>query len=165
MESRLAKSKKIKTLNELKRIVRAAKKMRKKIVFTNGCFDIIHFGHVSYLKKCKELGSVLIVGLNSDSSVRRIKGRGRPVTKERERSIVLSALESIDYVTIFGDSTPGRIITSLTPDILVKGGDWRKKDIVGADHVKRFGGRVVTVPFVKGYSTTSLIERIKKISG
>lgn len=138
------------------------RRKRKKIVFTNGCFDILHYGHVTYLKKCRRLGDILVIGLNSDSSVRKIKGKGRPVTKEKERAAVLSALEFVDYISVFSEKTPAKLIEAVTPNILAKGGDWRKKDIVGADSVKKHGGRVVTVPFVKGFSTTEILKRLRR---
>ena len=125
----------------------------KKIVFTNGCFDILHVGHVDYLSRAKTLGDILVIGLNSDSSVRNIKGKGRPVNNERDRAVVLSALEAVDYVVIFKEPTPYSLIKNIMPDVLVKGGDWKPKDIVGNDIVKK----VVSIPFVKGYSTTGLL--------
>ena len=152
---------KVKKLGELKKIIAKLKKKHKKIVFTNGCFDILHYGHLRYLEKSKALGSVLVVELNSDSSVKKIKGKNRPIKSQRERGALLASLEFVDYVTIFNERTPERLIKALTPDILVKGADWKKKDIVGSNHVKKTGGRVVTVPFVKGYSTTRILKRIK----
>ena len=152
---------KVKKLGELKKIIAKLKKKRKKVVFTNGCFDILHYGHLRYLEKSKALGNALVVGLNSDSSVKKIKGKNRPVKRQGERGALLAALEFVDYVTIFNERTPERLIKALTPDILVKGADWKKKDIVGSNHVKKTGGRVVTVPFVKGYSTTRILKRIK----
>jgi len=132
------------------------------VVFTNGCFDILHVGHVAYLKRARELGDVLVVGLNSDSSVRDIKGKLRPINKEADRAIVLSALYFVDFVTIFDGATPERLIRAVKPDILVKGADWKAEEIVGADFVKSYGGRVVRIPFIKGYSTTSVIDKIGK---
>jgi len=134
----------------------------KRIVFTNGCFDIIHLGHVEYLKKAKALGDVLVVGLNSDSSVRAIKGKAKPVNNEAARAKVLAAFYFVDFVTIFGEPTPEKLIKKLKPGILVKGGDWKGKRIAGDSFVKSLGGRVVTVPFVKGYSTSGLIKRCAK---
>lgn len=130
------------------------------IVFTNGCFDILHPGHIELLQKARALGSKLIVGLNSDDSVRRIKGPGRPLFNESERSAVLMALECVDEVRIFDDSTPQRLITELEPDVLVKGGDWKENEIIGADLVKSRGGKVVSIPLVQGYSTTAIIDRL-----
>ncbi len=153
---------KIKSIATLSRIIAAAKAKGKKIVFTNGCFDIIHVGHVDYLSKARQKGDILVIGLNSDASVKRLKGQGRPINIEEDRSKVLSAFYFVDYVTIFNEDTPDRLIRKLKPDILVKGGDWQMKDIAGASFVKSYGGRVATVPFVDGYSTTSLIKKLSK---
>lgn len=153
---------KIKSAAALARVVSRLKSGKKSVVFTNGCFDILHVGHVAYLKRARELGDVLVVGLNSDSSVRAIKGKLRPVNKEADRAIVLSALYFVDFVTIFDSGTPERLIKAIKPDILVKGADWKAKDIVGADFVRSYGGRVVRIPFIKGYSTTSVIKKIGK---
>ena len=152
---------KLKSGAEIKKVAARLKRSGKKVVFTNGCFDILHYGHVNYLEKCKRLGDILIVGLNSDSSVRKIKGKTRPVTGEKKRAAVLSALEFVDYVTIFGEPTPLKLIEAITPNVLAKGGDWKISKIVGGAHVKKHAGRVVTVPFVKGYSTTRILKRIK----
>ena len=130
-------------------------------VLANGCFDIIHAGHVRYLGMAKGLGDVLVVGMNSDRSVRALKGSGRPLNNERDRAEVLAGLGAVDYVTIFADRTPERLIKLLKPDVLVKGADWKVKDIAGADFVKASGGRVARVPFVKGCSTTSLINKMR----
>jgi rfaE bifunctional protein nucleotidyltransferase chain/domain len=151
---------KIKTLGALTKIASRLRSKKKKVVFTNGCFDIIHVGHVAYLAKARRLGDVLVIGLNSDSSVRAIKGKSRPINKEADRAIVLSALYFVDYVTIFTDSTPERLIKTLKPDILVKGADWKVEHIIGADFVKSYGGKVVRIPFVKGHSTTSVLKKI-----
>ncbi|MBP5667338.1 MAG: D-glycero-beta-D-manno-heptose 1-phosphate adenylyltransferase [Salinivirgaceae bacterium] len=129
------------------------------IVFTNGCFDIIHRGHAEYLAKAADLGTKLIVGLNTDDSVRRLKGPTRPVNNEQARAIVLSAFGFIDAVALFSDDTPRNLIMQVQPDILVKGGDYRVEDIVGFDIVTARGGRVLTLPFVDGYSTTSTIKK------
>ena len=153
---------KLKKLSDLTRIIAGFKERGKKIVFTNGCFDIIHVGHVEDLSKAKNMGDLLIVGLNSDSSVKRLKGPDRPINREEDRAKVLSALYFVDYVVIFNEETPDRLIRKVKPDILVKGGDWQMKDIVGASFIKSYGGKVATVPFVKGFSTTSLV---KKMSG
>ena len=151
---------KIKKISSLDRISRKTRSRKMKIVFTNGCFDILHVGHVEYLKKAKSLGDILIVGLNGDKSVRKIKGDSRPINNANDRARVLEALQCVDYITIFNDETPEKIIEILKPDVLAKGGDWKVKDIVGGDFVKKNGGRVVAIPFVHGYSTTRLIERI-----
>lgn len=138
------------------------KKEGKKIVFTNGCFDIIHAGHVDYLEKAKSLGDVLIVGLNSDESVRRIKGKDRPVNLQQHRKKVLEALKPVDLVIIFDEDTPERLIKLVRPDVLVKGGDWSIENIVGADFVRSYGGKVVTIDFVYDISTTKIIEKARK---
>lgn len=154
---------KLKTIKEIPAVVKRLKKAGKKIVFTNGCFDILHVGHVRYLREARSLGDVLVVGLNRDSSVRGLKGSGRPVTNESERAETLGALEAVDYIVLFGEATPENLIHAIKPDFLVKGGDWKKKAIVGASFVESYGGRVKPLRFVKGYSTTQLIEKIKKI--
>lgn len=130
---------------------------KKKIVFTNGCFDILHRGHLRYLREARSLGDILIIGLNSDDSVRRLKGEGRPVNSLSDRAYMLSALPFVDYVIPFGEDTPRDLIGAIRPDVLVKGGDYREEDIVG----REFSGRTVTIPFVEGYSTTSILERGK----
>lgn len=131
-----------------------------RLVFTNGCFDLIHAGHVRYLNAARSLGDRLIVGLNDDASVRRLKGPGRPVVPEEERAEVLCALEAVDAVVLFPEETPLRLIEALLPDILVKGGDWPLEAIVGKREVEAAGGRVLTLPLLAGRSTTSLLERI-----
>ncbi len=133
----------------------------KKIVFTNGCFDIIHSGHVKYLEEAKKLGDILVLGLNSDDSVSRLKGPSRPVNKQNDRAIVISALKSIDFVSIFDQDTPYELIKIVQPDVLVKGGDYNPDDIVGADIVRARGGKVVTIDFVEGKSTSSIIEKMQ----
>ena len=136
---------------------------KKKIVFTNGCFDLLHKGHVTYLRQARKLGDRLIVGLNSDASVKRIKGPGRPVNGQKDRAEVLSELKCVDRVIIFYEDTPEKLIRKIRPDVLVKGGDWKKNKIVGADFVESYGGRVRTIPFVKGFSTTGILEKIQKL--
>lgn len=131
-----------------------------RVVFTNGCFDLLHPGHVRYLRAAKRLGDVLVVALNSDASVRRLKGPGRPLVRLRDRSEVLAALEMVDYVTTFSADTPYQLIGRLRPDVLVKGGDWDPDRIVGADLVRARGGRVRSLPFAKGYSTSKLVARV-----
>jgi D-beta-D-heptose 7-phosphate kinase/D-beta-D-heptose 1-phosphate adenosyltransferase len=133
----------------------------KKVVFTNGCFDLLHVGHVRYLQEAGALGDVLVVGVNSDASVRLLKGPGRPLTPARERAEVLAALACVDYVTIFGGATPQRLIAAVQPDVLVKGGDWPVERIVGREVVEARGGRVLSIPFVKNRSTTATIARIR----
>ncbi len=133
----------------------------KKIVFTNGCFDIIHAGHVKYLEEAKKLGDILVLGLNSDDSVSRLKGPSRPVNNQNDRAIVISALKSIDFVAIFDQDTPYELIGVVQPDVLVKGGDYNPDDIVGADIVRARGGKVVTIDFVEGKSTSSIIGKMQ----
>ena len=152
---------KIISSSRLSKILAGSQRRGKRIVFTNGCFDILHVGHVTYLAKAKRLGDTLVVGLNSDASVRAIKGRGRPINSGRDRALVLASLESVDYVTVFGEPTPERLIKKLKPDVLVKGADWKHGNIVGSDFVKARGGKVARVPFVKGYSTTSIIKQMR----
>ncbi len=132
----------------------------KKIVFTNGCFDILHVGHVRYLQAARDLGDVLVLALNSDSSVRSIKGEKRPVVPEGERAEVISALKCVDYVTLFGEDTPLALIELLKPDILVKGGDWAEEKVVGRESVRKWGGRVAIIPQVEGASTTNIIDKV-----
>ena len=132
----------------------------KRVVFTNGCFDLLHPGHVDYLAKARELGDVLIVGLNDDESVRRLKGPTRPVNPLADRSIMLAALRAVDLVVPFAEDTPLELITTLKPDILVKGGDYEADRIVGANEVREAGGKVVIIPFLDGHSSSSLISRI-----
>lgn len=153
---------KIKSPGALLKAVSALKRRRKKIVFTNGCFDILHVGHVAYLKRARALGDALVIGLNSDDSVRAIKGESRPLNRQDDRAEVLSALSCVDYVTVFSDSTPERLIKSIQPDVLVKGSDWKADEIVGGQFVRSYGGRVVRIPFVKGYSTTSVIDKLRR---
>ena len=138
----------------------AARARGRRIVFTNGCFDLLHAGHVTLLEHAKRLGDLLIVGINSDRSVRTLKGPGRPIVSQRDRALVLAALASVDYVTVFGEATPQRLIARLKPDVLVKGQDWGAGEIVGSDIVRACGGRVVRIRLVSGRSSTSLIERI-----
>jgi rfaE bifunctional protein nucleotidyltransferase chain/domain len=130
-----------------------------KVVFTNGCFDILHRGHVDYLAAAREMGDVLVVGLNADESVSRLKGPGRPINPVEDRAAVLAALEAVDVVTVFHEDTPKDLIAALLPDLLVKGGDYRPDDIVGASEVRAAGGDVVVVPLVPGRSTTGIINR------
>jgi D-beta-D-heptose 7-phosphate kinase/D-beta-D-heptose 1-phosphate adenosyltransferase len=135
----------------------------KRVVFTNGCFDLLHLGHIRLLQQAKSLGDVLIVGINSDRSTREIKGPSRPILDERERAEVLAALEAVDYVTMFDEPTPRELINELLPDVLVKGGDWSLDEIVGRAEVEAAGGQVVSLPFVQGHTTSRIIERILKL--
>ena len=134
---------------------------RQKVVFTNGCFDVLHFGHVHYLLEAKKLGDILVVGLNSDNSVRRLKGPARPINGENERAFVLAALSFVDYITVFEEDTPLNLIKIVQPDVLVKGGDYALDQIVGADFVSQNGGIVTTIPFVEGYSSSRIIDQLK----
>jgi rfaE bifunctional protein nucleotidyltransferase chain/domain len=134
-----------------------------RVVFTNGCFDLLHPGHVHTLETSRELGDALIVGINSDASVRELKGEGRPVVSERERAEILAALECVDAVVIFDDLTPRETIAALLPDVLVKGGDWAGDQIIGREEVEAAGGRVVSVPVVPTYSTTAILESVRKL--
>lgn len=132
------------------------------VVFTNGCFDIIHRGHVEYLSKAKSLGDILIVAINSDKSVRRLKGKGRPVINEKDRAFILSHLDMVDYVTLFDSLTPLSLIRKISPDVLVKGGDYDADSIVGAADVKASGGKVKVMPYLRGYSSSAVIGKLKK---
>lgn len=154
---------KLKTLDEIVNVVRELKGQNKKIVFTNGCFDILHAGHVQYLQEARDLGDILIVGLNSDSSVNRLKGDNRPINNEQDRVIVLSALTSVSYVLIFQEDTPYNIIKKIKPDMLVKGGDWKTEDIVGSDIVGAYKGEVKNLSFIDGKSSTDIINKLKEI--
>jgi rfaE bifunctional protein nucleotidyltransferase chain/domain len=154
---------KIKTVAELLPLLAILRAAGKKIVFTNGCFDIIHTGHTRYLATARSLGDVLVVAVNSDASVHRIKGEKRPINPEAERLETLAALESVDFVTLFSEPDPFKIISELQPDILVKGGDWPLEKIIGRDVVEARGGKAVNVPYIEGASTTGIIEKILKI--
>jgi rfaE bifunctional protein nucleotidyltransferase chain/domain len=155
---------KIKNLSSAKKEIDRLKNQGKKIVFTNGCFDILHSGHARYLYAARDLGDYLIVGVNSDRSVREIKEEGRPIIPEIERAEMLAALGCVDSVVIFDEDTPYNIIKHLMPEILVKGGDWEKDDIVGSDLVEGSGGVVKRIPYVSGYSTTEIIEKIRNLA-
>ena len=135
------------------------------VVFTNGCFDILHPGHVDYLQRARAMGDSLVVGLNSDASVRRLKGSRRPVNDEESRAVVLAALACVDYVIVFEEDTPYELIGAIVPDVLVKGGDWSVDRIVGRDIVERAGGRVFSIPLLAGYSTTGIVDRILAMHG
>ena len=139
------------------------KRNGKKVVFTNGCFDLLHPGHVRSLETARSLGDVLIVGINSDESVRTLKGEGRPVTPEQERAEILANLECVDAVLIFDELTPQRVVAALVPDVLVKGGDWPGDQIVGREEVEAAGGKVVLVEVVPGHSTTEILRKIREI--
>jgi rfaE bifunctional protein nucleotidyltransferase chain/domain len=146
-------------------LIRERERMRregKQLVFTNGCFDLLHPGHVRYLNQARSLGDALVVALNSDQSVRALKGEGRPILTQQERAEVMAALEAVDYVTIFDEETPRELIAALLPDVLVKGGDWSVEKIVGREEVEADGGKVLSLPYVEGSSTSDILERILK---
>ncbi|MFQ5431359.1 MAG: D-glycero-beta-D-manno-heptose 1-phosphate adenylyltransferase, partial [Nitrospinota bacterium] len=151
---------KIVELKDAAAMSESLRKQNKKVVFTNGCFDLIHFGHIQYLRKAKKLGHRLVVGLNSDSSVKRLKGAGRPLLAEHDRAHILAALDCVDMVVIFDAKTPIKLIKAIKPDILVKGGDYKIDQIVGYKEINKWGGRVLTLPYIKGNSTTGIIEKI-----
>jgi len=152
---------KIKSLAEATQVIREWELKEEKIVFTNGCFDIVHRGHVDYLSRAKDLGTKLVLGLNSDASVRRLKGPNRPIVDEQSRAILLAAFQFIDMVVFFDEDTPYELIKALQPDVLVKGSDYNAKDIVGYDVLMAKGGSVETIDFVEGFSTTAIVEKIK----
>ena len=137
-----------------------SQRKNKKIIFTNGCFDILHVGHLRYLMSAKNLGDILVIGLNSDGSVKRLKGPTRPVCSEAERTEMLLGLKAVDYVFLFEEDTPLNLIRKIKPDILCKGGDWKKEQIVGSDFVESYGGQVLSLNFEAGHSTTGIIEKI-----
>lgn len=148
----------------VKSLGRTLKRNKKKIVFTNGTFDLLHLGHVDYLQKAKKQGDVLVVGVNSDKSVKSYKDPSRPVNPEKDRLRLISALECVDYAVLFSDPTPLKLINNLHPDVLVKGADWKVSQIAGAKEVLSWGGSVKRIKLVKGKSTTSLIKKIKKLT-
>jgi rfaE bifunctional protein nucleotidyltransferase chain/domain len=156
---------KILSRKALKREVGRLRIEGRKIAFTNGCFDILHVGHVRYLREAAKTGDVLILALNSDTSVRAIKGDKRPLVPEAERADVAASLQSVDYVTIFDELTPLELIEYLQPDVIVKGGDWAEENVVGRDAVRKWGGSVVIVPEIPGASTTNIVEKIINVYG
>jgi D-beta-D-heptose 7-phosphate kinase/D-beta-D-heptose 1-phosphate adenosyltransferase len=158
---RLDVSAKIKSLRDLEPLVADAKRRGATVVFTNGCFDLLHRGHLHVLRAAKACGDILIVAVNSDRSVNTIKGANRPVLPESDRAELIAALEMVDYVVLFDEPDPYRLIETLRPDVLAKGGDWSENQIVGADIVRQSGGRVAVIPYLKGFSTTEIIERIR----
>jgi len=146
-------------------LIRERERLRgegKLLVFTNGCFDLLHPGHVRYLAEARALGDALVVALNSDRSVRVLKGEGRPILDEKERAEIIAALEAVDYVIVFDEETPRELVAELLPDVLVKGGDWAGDRIVGREEVEAAGGRVVSAPVVPGYSTTEILRKIRE---
>ena len=152
---------KIFSLSALLKRVEFWRMLGDKIVFTNGCFDILHPGHIHLLSSCGQFGERIIVGLNSDTSVKKLKGESRPVNDEQSRANMLAALQFTDAVVVFEDDTPEKLIQSIRPDVLVKGGDWKKDEIVGSDFVESYGGEIKTVPYLKGFSTTEIIAKSK----
>jgi len=149
-------------LDALKKLRKRWRAQKKKMVFTNGCFDLIHPGHIRYLQEARAAGDLLVVGLNSDGSVRKIKGKKRPVIPGKDRAEILCALRFVDYVVFFGEDTPGKLIAALAPDVLIKGADWELDKIVGADLVLKKGGAVKQIKFAKGYSTSGIIDEVLK---
>ncbi len=156
---------KVKSRKQLQALIRKLQGEGCQIVFTNGCFDLLHIGHTRYLEKAKTLGDILVVAVNSDRSIRQIKDRRRPILPENERAEVLAALNCVDYVTIFDEDTPEKLIHALRPNILVKGGDWSKKTIIGRETVEGDGGKVITIPVVPKSSTSNIVRRILKKYG
>ena len=154
---------KILSLDQLRMERESLRQAGRRVVFTNGCFDLIHPGHVNYLQEARRLGDALIVALNSDRSVRALKGEKRPILNQDERAEVMAALACVDYVTVFDDPTPREIIAALLPDVLVKGGDWGIEQIIGREEVEAAGGEVLSLPFIEGCSTTDIIERIIRL--
>lgn len=150
------------TRENIARISLEIKRQNKTIVFTNGCFDIIHPGHIYYLSEAKKLGDYLIVGLNTDSSVKRLKGEERPINTEEDRAIVMDCLKPVDFVVFFDEDTPLKLIKAISPNVLVKGGDYKKNEIVGAEFVEQTNGKVIIIPFLEGKSTTQIIEKMSK---
>ncbi|MCE5281729.1 MAG: D-glycero-beta-D-manno-heptose 1-phosphate adenylyltransferase [Deltaproteobacteria bacterium] len=157
--------KKVLSRADLKREVERLRAEGKRIAFTNGCFDILHVGHCQYLREARKQGDLLILALNSDASVRAIKGPKRPLVPQQERAEIVASLEAVDYVTIFDESTPLELIELFRPDVLVKGADWKEEDVVGGDAVRSWGGRVVLIPMTEGASTTNIVERILQVYG
>lgn len=147
--------------SDLLKSVSEYRDQNKKIVFTNGCFDLLHIGHVKYLEEAKSLGDILIVGINTDQSVRRLKGPTRPIQNENDRAEILAALKAVDHTVLFDEETPIKLIENIKPDILVKGGDWKIEQIVGSDFVLQNGGKVFSLNFIEGRSTTRIIEKSK----
>jgi len=156
---------KILSREQLKKEIERLRQGGKKIAFTNGCFDILHVWHTRYLRDARKTGDVLILALNSDASVRAIKGEKRPLVPEAERADVVASLEAVDYVTIFDELTPLELIEFLQPDVIVKGGDWSEENVVGRQSVRKWGGKVVIIPETKGASTTNIVEKIIKTYG
>lgn len=151
---------KIVSLTTLKKKLALLRRQKRTIAFTNGCFDILHYGHVSYLEAAKKDNRILVVGLNADASIKRIKGNLRPILPQDERAKVLAALECVDFVTIFSEDTPAKLIAAIIPDVLIKGADWKGKDVVGSDVVKAHGGKVELIKYLPNLSTTNIIQTV-----
>jgi rfaE bifunctional protein nucleotidyltransferase chain/domain len=156
---------KLKTIDAIRAIAADARKNGKSVVFTNGCFDLLHCGHVHILRQAKAAGDLLIVGVNTDRSVQSIKGPGRPIRSEIDRSELIAAMEMVDYVVLFDEPDPTKLIAAIKPNVLAKGGDWSSDQIVGRDLVERDGGRVAVIPYLQGFSTTEIIERVRNYDG
>jgi rfaE bifunctional protein nucleotidyltransferase chain/domain len=161
----MAVREKLKSLDELAAIAAAARAKGQTVVFTNGCFDLLHRGHVHILRQAKAAGDLLIVGVNSDRSVKSIKAQQRPILPETDRVELIAAMEMVDYVILFDDPDPYKLIAAIKPQVLAKGGDWSSDKIIGADIVEAAGGRVAVIPYLKGFSTTEIIERIRNSNG
>jgi D-beta-D-heptose 7-phosphate kinase/D-beta-D-heptose 1-phosphate adenosyltransferase len=159
-EDRMPSTHKILPCDALAMRLQQHRQRKERIVFTNGCFDILHAGHIQYLQQARALGDLLVVALNDDASVRRLKGPGRPVIPQEQRAQIIAALECVDYVTLFGEATPLELITHLRPDILVKGGDYTRETVVGRDVVEAYGGQVCLMPYMAGVSTTTILQNI-----
>lgn len=151
---------KIKSVSSLNKLRNQWRRQNKKVVFTNGCFDVLHFGHVSYLRKARSLGNVLVVGLNTDASIRKLKGPSRPVNSQKDRSEILAELASVDAVVFFSENTPEALIQKLRPDVLVKGADWKESEIIGGKFVTAYGGQVQRIKFEPGRSTSKILEKL-----
>jgi len=158
----LDSKKKILGITALQKAMASHRRRERKVVFTNGCFDLLHYGHVRYLEAARKKGDILIVGVNSDASVRKLKGPTRPVNPQSQRMAVLAALQCVDHVVMFREETPLRLISKVKPDVLVKGADWKGKEVVGGDVVKKSGGKVSLIRYVPGCSTTNLIKKIRR---
>jgi rfaE bifunctional protein nucleotidyltransferase chain/domain len=156
---------KLKTIGEVAEITARAKQHGKTVVFTNGCFDLLHRGHIHILRQAKSQGDLLIVALNSDQSIKSIKGPSRPITPELDRVELIAAMEMVDYVVVYDEADPYNLIAAIKPNVLAKGGDWSADKIVGADIVEQNGGRVAVIPYLQGFSTTEIIERIRQENG
>ncbi len=149
--------------NTLKNELDPLRKKGKKIAFTNGCFDILHIGHIRYLREAKKTADILVLAINSDASVKKIKGEKRPLVPQEDRAEIMAALEFIDFVTIFDETTPLELINLLKPDVLIKGGDWAQDKVVGRDEIKKWGGKLTLIPEINGKSTTSIVDKIRQV--